>query len=142
MMNNDLVMFLDFDGVLHKKMTETFEYTPNLITILKMFPNLSIVISSDWRGGLNAEFYSNIFGEYANRVIGETSKYTNASRQNEILDYVGKNGIKHFFAVDDDCRGVLFHPTCPWLFKTNYYRGLDSIITQNLIQFIKTLIKE
>ena len=47
--SNELVIFLDFDGVLHRKYDGTFELVSNLFRILESFPNAKMVISSNWR---------------------------------------------------------------------------------------------
>lgn len=43
----NLTIFLDFDGVLHRKMIGNFELLANFNQVLNLFPNLKIVISSD-----------------------------------------------------------------------------------------------
>lgn len=139
----NLTIFLDFDGVLHRKMIGNFELLANFNQVLNLFPNIKIVISSDWRHSMKPQDYQEIFGEYANRIIGKTPIIIGATflRELEILAYVRQHSIQKFIAIDDDCRNELFNRDCEWLFKTNYFRGLDTETTNNLIKFIKTNLK-
>lgn len=141
-MLQNLTMFLDFDGVLHRKMIGDFELLPNLNEVLDLFPNVVIVISSDWRHDLKAQDYQDVFGDYANRIIGKTPIMTGAPyiRQLEVLTYVKQHAIHNFIAIDDDCRGELFNEDCTWLFRTDYFRGLDKEATNDLIRFIQDKI--
>jgi|LauGreDrversion4_2_1035121.scaffolds.fasta_scaffold17344_7 hypothetical protein len=132
-----LTLFLDFDGVLHRKMDGNFEFMPNLFKVLEHYQLLEIVISSSWRNELSQLSIDDLFGSYAERVVGKTPSFITGSREQEILDYVTRHKLKHFIAVDDDCRGNLFSNNCPWLFKTNYFTGLNTETTQELIKFIK-----
>lgn len=115
-----LTLFLDFDGVLHRKMDGNFEFMPNLFKVLERYQQLEIVISSSWRNGLNKFSIDDLFESYAKRVVGKTASLITGNR-----------------AVDDDCRGNLFSNNCPWLFMTNYFIGLNTETTQKLIKFIK-----
>lgn len=131
------VIFLDFDGVLHCSMNGDFEFLPNLYKVLDTFPELKIVISSDWREGINEQSYQDIFGSYNSRILGITSKLPGFKREDEILEYANKHNITSFIAVDDDCRDELFSPDCNWLFKTSYFAGLNEAATYELIKFIE-----
>ena len=138
----NLILFLDFDGVLHRKMEGSFEFMPNLVKVLNQFPEIKIVVSSDWRFSLTPEISWNIFGDYTYRVIGVTNKLIDSNRQAEILEYVRLNQVSRFIAIDDDCRGTLFDPDCPWLFKTNYFRGLNAEATDEFICYINRIVKD
>lgn len=71
-----MILFLDFDGVLHPWMAqrdELFCYLPRLEAALREYPEVKIAISSDWRfthtlDGLKKKFSPDI----AERVIGVT----------------------------------------------------------------------
>ena len=136
------ILFLDFDGVLHRKMEGNFEFLPNLFKVLNQFPEIKIVISSDWRHSLTPEACWNIFGDYCHRIIGATAKLSDSNRQAEILEYVRLNQISKFIAIDDDCRSILFDSDCQWLFKTNYFRGLDAETTEQFIGYISRILKD
>lgn len=131
------VIFLDFDGVVHRQMNESFEYLPNLYKVLDLFPEIKIVISNDWRHCMNKDSYTNIFGTYGSRIVGATGKHESKMRELEIMEYANMYNIKNFIAIDDDCRNRLFSPNCEWLFKTNYYKGLNDETTARLISFIQ-----
>ena len=133
---NEMVIFLDFDGVLHRKCVDTFELIPNFIKVLDLYPKVEVVISSNWRLGMSNEAYFKIFGKYVDRIIGQTPNINPENRELEILEFVNMHKIDKFIAIDDDCRGTLFSQSCEWLFKTDYYRGLDSETTVKLIEFI------
>lgn len=136
---HDFTMFLDFDGVLHRKMIGDFEFLPNLKKVLDLFPNIMVVISSDWRHDLKTQDYHDIFGSYVSRIVGKTPTMMGLKhiRQLEILAYAKQHSLQRFIAVDDDCRNELFDDNCNWLFKTDYYCGLDEETLNNLIKFIK-----
>lgn len=133
----NFVIFLDFDGVLHRKMSGSFEYLNNFYRVLERFKTARFVISSDWRLQMSFKDIEAMFGTYYSRFLGCTPHINNAKRESEILQFVRTRSISQFIAVDDDCRNELFSYDCPWLFKTDYYRGLDEETTNTLIQFIE-----
>lgn len=136
-MNNEkFTIFLDFDGVLHRKMNGTFEYVQNFIQVLELYPNADVVISSNWRNAIRAHFISEVFGKYASRIVGATPYLPTEIRENEILQYVKTHRVKKFIAIDDDCRNNQFRKNCPWLFKTNYFIGLNISTTNELLKYI------
>lgn len=130
------MIFLDFDGVLHPKMSGSFQYLNNIFRILDQFKSTKIVISSDWRLQMTFSDIQTMFGPYYSRVIGVTPHLSKGSRESEILQFVRQRDVGKFIAIDDDCRSELFSFDCPWLFKTDYYRGLDNEATDLLIKFI------
>lgn len=133
----DEVVFLDFDGVLHPKMTGNFELLPNFIKILNEFPKVLVVISSNWKDEINSGALISIFGsKYVDRVIGKTETLVYGNRQNEIYNFVSKHNIKNFIAIDDDCRGNLFDKNCEYLFKTDYFKGLTEDKLLELKEFM------
>lgn len=130
------VIFLDFDGVLHPKMSGSFQYLNNIFRILDQFKTAKIVISSDWRLQMTFSEIEKMFGIYSSRLMGVTPHISKANRESEILQFVRIRNISQFIAIDDDCRENLFSFDCDWLFKTDFYRGLDDESTNLLIQFI------
>ena len=85
---------------------------------------------------MSNEAYFKIFGKYVDIIIGQTPNINSENRELEILEFVNMHKIDKFIAIDDDCRGTLFSQSCEWLFKTDYYHGLDSETTVKLIEFI------
>lgn len=140
--NEKFTIFLDFDGVLHRKMNGTFEYVQNFMLVLDLYPNADVVISSNWRNAIRTNFVLEVFGKYASRIVGATPYLPTENRENEILEYVKTNHVKKFIAIDDDCRNNQFRKNCPWLFKTNYFIGLNKSITNELLKYINTHIHQ
>lgn len=134
---NKITLFLDFDGVLHPSMHGSFCYMHNLFKVLDLYPEMKLVVSSDWRHGATPEYFSQVFGDYIHRVAGVTPHLPHGLRQDEILSYVKEYGLKKFIAIDDDCRRELFNADCSWLFRTNYFKGLDATTLQAFIKFIQ-----
>jgi hypothetical protein len=50
-----VLLYLDFDGVLHRRMNESFERMPLLEEILTQCPEILIVVSSSWRETMSLE---------------------------------------------------------------------------------------
>lgn len=68
-----VLLYLDFDGVLHRRMNETFERMPLLEKILKQCPELHIVVSSSWRETMTLEGLKYLFPvAFRHRIIGVT----------------------------------------------------------------------
>jgi len=57
----NLTIFLDVDGVLHRKMKGNFELLANFNQALNLFSNIKIVISRDWRHSMKPQNYQEIF---------------------------------------------------------------------------------
>lgn len=113
-----MIIFLDFDGVLHPEhdgeptpAEREFCHLPRFEAIMRDYPEVEIVISSTWReylslGELRARFSPNI----AARIIGVTpltpridGKYLPARREGEILDWLtaAGRGQEPWLALDD-----------------------------------------
>jgi hypothetical protein len=131
------VIFLDFDGVLHPKMNDSFEFMGNFFAVLNNFRQAQVVISSNWKDGLTQDNLNDLFKEYAHRVVGKTTSSQGMSRQDEIMAYVKLHKVTCYVAIDDDCRDTLFALDCDFLFKTNYFKGLTNDILPGLIQFMR-----
>ncbi|EOB7986418.1 HAD domain-containing protein [Pseudomonas aeruginosa] len=113
-----MILFLDFDGVLHPEYDGqatpadvVFCHLPRFEAVMRDHPEVEIVISSTWReqfllDDLRARFSPDI----AARIIGATpvtpridGKYMPARREGEILDWLRQSGRKHepWLALDD-----------------------------------------
>ncbi|PWF55503.1 HAD domain-containing protein [Massilia glaciei] len=101
-----MILFLDFDGVLHPEhereptpADRVFCHLPRLETILRDFPRVEVVISSMWRHDYTlTELRTRFSPDIAARIIGATpladyveGKYVPARRENEILDWLALN---------------------------------------------------
>ncbi|MFS9592631.1 HAD domain-containing protein [Enterobacter hormaechei] len=123
-----VVLMLDFDGVLHPCMSETFEKMHFLDEILSACPHLYIVISSSWRTSGTRTYLKSLFSqEYQSRLLGATETLFAKGpggyvRYEECNDFAFTHRIKAFLIVDDDTK--LFPPGCKELLATDYYKGL------------------
>ncbi len=129
-----MILFLDFDGVLHpdyenydRPDTELFCHLQRLEEILRDFPDVDIVISSMWRyqftlDQLRARFSPDI----ALRIIGKLPQseyfdlsYVRARREKEILRWLfdAERTTEAWVALDD----------CAW----NFQHHLDHLVVCN-----------
>lgn len=123
-----MILFLDFDGVLHPKYigTEYFCRTELLWQILRACPNVSVVFSTSWRETHKPEELLN-FATYgggedlAHRFVGQTPRIRAHSdcdpRGLECHRWLEANGHSGtaWIALDDDPE--LFHR----MFRQNLY---------------------
>lgn len=108
-----MILFLDFDGVLHQwgcPRDEFFAYLPRLEAVLRKYKHVRIVVCSDWRfthslEALKAKFSHDI----AERVIGQTptlmpsrSAYEGLRRR-EAMKFLKDNNLDQtlWCALDD-----------------------------------------
>lgn len=143
-----MILFLDFDGVLHPIPTQDRNllcHIPRLEGVLRDFPHVQVVISSLWRAshdldGLRAYFSEDI----RPRIIGvtpftETPAWAKDSefffaqtRYNEILawtEQVGHIGMA-WLALDDSWRE--FPDPCAELVRCEVENGFDEKVEQKL----------
>ena len=113
-----MILFLDFDGVLHPEYDRqaapadvAFCHLPRFEAVMRDHPEVEIVISSTWReqfplDDLRARFSPDI----AARIVGATpitpridGKYLPARREGEILDWLRQAERAHepWLALDD-----------------------------------------
>lgn len=121
-------VLLDFDGVLHRRMNETFERMPLLENILKQCPEIQIVVSSSWRETMTLDGLKYLFPvPFRHRIIGVTPslkevKDTEYIRYRECLLHARHMGINKFIIIDDESHR--FPPGCENLVSTNYCEGM------------------
>lgn len=113
-----MILFLDFDGVLHPQyegeptpVGEVFCHLPRFEAIMRDFPSVEIVISSTWRNQFPFEELRSRFSpDIAARIVGVTPQIEStdrgdmqASREGEILDWldVNKRSDTPWIALDD-----------------------------------------
>lgn len=132
-----VVLFLDFDGVVHKCQNESFERMHLIERLLDASPSMFIVISSSWRECGSITYLKSLFrSPYRDRVIGATpSLYLPSGsigvRAAECEDFVIRHKVKAFICLDDDA--TLFPPEYPHLFRTDYYTGVNEKDLTDLI---------
>lgn len=109
-----MIIYLDFDGVLHGadelaldencrfiSNPKLFEYVPILEEILHPAPNAKIVVSSDWARLLDDANLVRILGQnLGNRFIGVVEQ-RGSSRSEEILADANKRCAAKWLALDD-----------------------------------------
>ncbi len=130
-----MILFLDFDGVLHPDPPEPdqrFRSLPRLVSVLRDHPHVEIVISSLWREQLSIDRLREIFpDDIAARIIGTTpitprvDGYAPARREGEILAWLEAEGrtAEPWVAIDDQTWQFTQHRDK--LVECVFYDGLD-----------------
>lgn len=108
-----LVVFLDFDGVLHPvgepALGEEFRlvsnprlfcYLPYLIDALLPYPEVRIVVSSDWRRLFDDDTLRGCLGAAGDRFAGVVETY-GGTRAEEIYAEVTRRGLVRWLALDN-----------------------------------------
>ncbi|VBW55434.1 Uncharacterised protein [Burkholderia pseudomallei] len=133
-MNDRQILFLDIDGVLHRGNSyvtgsrivssapghiELFEYLPVLDDALSSYPDVSVVLSSDWafRFGVDYTCSQLPSPSLRARVIGATYQgcefeeqlWPMLSRGQQVLDYVRRHALHKWMAIDDRKDGFDAH---------------------------------
>jgi hypothetical protein len=110
------LLYLDFDGVLHPLETpaldddfrlidnpDLFQWTPLLATTLVDFPDVQIVVSSDWRRLFDNGALVRLLGPLGSRFVGVVD-IIDQDRSEEIRRDAAARRAKCWLALDD-------HPT-------------------------------
>lgn len=109
-----MVLFLDFDGVLHPKGAGHTHFTrlPILEALLREtdLTNVQLVVSSTWRQAYSLTRLRAFFApDIAERIIGTTASLSDYrsehERGEEIEAWLSKNGNPAWVALDDDLEG-------------------------------------
>lgn len=121
-----MILFLDFDGVLHPygdcfRATDLFRNLPALEALLREFPDVRIVISSSWRTDGLDSLRKNFSEDIAARIVGVTAPtprsadgYAPAEREQEIVAWLEVNGgVEQAWVALDDA---------DWQFPLHMYR--------------------
>jgi hypothetical protein len=135
-----MILFLDFDGVLHPDPCHDpsilFCHLPRLESILRDFPDVQVVISSTWRTGHTLDDLKSYFSpDIASRIIGVTPAWQDLP---DLLDKIGHTYVRQveiegwlrasvhpwekWIAIDD--KAYWFKPFLPNLIRTNARVGL------------------
>lgn len=145
-----MILFLDFDGVLHPAINYNAELSmcnlPLLEDVLRRCPHVDVVISSTWRETRTLDELQALFSaDIAPRIVDVTpqwrdiqdeASYGTYVRQAEIEAWLKSTGRawEQWLAVDDQAH--LFKPFCKNLFATNPVTGLTEadckVLTQRL----------
>ncbi|WP_172200563.1 HAD domain-containing protein [Niveibacterium sp. COAC-50] len=121
-----MILFLDFDGVLHPgevylrngtpeldEQGELFMWAPILEEILADFPAVRVVLSTTWVVHLGFErTRKHLPATLQRRVIGATwhtamnrTVFAQLSRYQQIAGYIERAGLERWLAIDDDAWG-------------------------------------
>jgi len=122
-----MIIFLDFDGVLHPDSAylvngrpvlrgdgELFMWTFLLSDLLAACPNVRIVLSTSWvrllsftraRSYLPEALQKRVIGATWHSRIEDYQRWDSASRYQQIRRYVNRAGLKNWIAIDDDGEG-------------------------------------
>lgn len=144
-----MIIFLDFDGVLHPEPCSRPELLlcelPRVERVLRDFPQAQVVVSSTWRDTRTLGELQSLFSpDVALQVIGVTPPWRdledivyNYQRQAEVEAWLRKNRSPwDRFAVLDD-RAWLFSPFYAPLLKCDPATGMDDQVEQQLRDRLK-----
>lgn len=147
-----MVLFLDFDGVLHPDVTgrELFSQLPHLWDILRACPDIRVVFSTSWREQFPFDELvdmatSNGGEDLADRFIGITPVLQKCepgqehSRERECLAWIAENEGElpidqqplRWLALDDS--GVWFSVSCRNLYVVDNRTGLVAEDVQSVV---------
>jgi DNA recombination-dependent growth factor C len=107
-----MILFLDFDGVLHPKGGQRLVHLPIFEKMVRG-TDLKIVISSTWREVYSLSKLKSMFSEDIRpKIISATPQLpvhtTEYERSEEIHDWLRLRGNPQWLALDDDID--IFHP--------------------------------
>ena len=140
-----MILFLDFDGVLHPdpcRDDQLFANSPLLASVLADFPEASVVLSTSWRTFLDLDrLVAPLDPELQRRVIGVTPRFSEITpapglvpyrRQAECVQWLDDNGVRDaaWLALDD--RASWFEPYCDNLIACDSLCGFDDAAAARL----------
>ena len=137
-----MILFLDFDGVLHGYGEELFVHLPVLEAILRENPHVEVVFSTSWREIYDIKRLRSYFSpDIRPRLRGVTPvievkqpPYVSFVRHKEILLWLKRHQQhvrgRSWVAIDDDPFGF---PDCEELIRCHPRRGLgDKEVVEEL----------
>lgn len=138
-----MILFLDFDGVLHPQhdgeptpAAELFCHLPRFEAVMRDFSTVKIVITSMWRYDFSLdELKAKFSPDIAVRIIGTTrltdrtdGSYLPARREREILDWLAASKLEtcQWLALDDSVWQFDQHKK--HLVSCSWYIGMDESV--------------
>lgn len=108
----NLIIFLDYDGVLHDigcTTKDLFRHASRFAAVLRDYPNIEVVISSDWRKDVDSvvELAENFDLDVRHQFVGLTCIESGATesrrRERECWQWLCAHGREHerWIAIDD-----------------------------------------
>lgn len=142
-----LHLYLDFDGVTHRlgeaavddgfrllNNPNLFKWLPILETLLKPYPSVRIIVSSDWRRLFDDDALKELLGpSLASRFVGVVEVIT-TSRANEIQIDAERRGVSSWVALDDHPTVVEASQTDARYIACDSTTGLSNPIVQKQLQ--------
>lgn len=145
-----MIVFLDFDGVLHPIPTQDRNllcHIPRLETVLRAFPQVQVVISSWWRASQSIHELREYFSsDIRARIIDMTPVVTEMapgslflasakSRYDEILQWISDTSYDgEWVALDDAYKEFPEH--CPQLIRCETEIGFDRDAELRLVRYL------
>lgn len=141
-----MILFLDFDGVLHPMLarhrSQIFCYLPRLENVLRDYPAVRLVIASAWRELVPLTSIIQRFSpDVAARIIGATPVFPvldacdiTGSRYREIQAYLNGRGDR-WLVLDDDA--TLYPQYCAELLLCD--DGFRDVEEKNLRQLLSAI---
>jgi hypothetical protein len=141
-----MILFLDFDGVLHpdpcRDPTRLFEQAPRLAAVLEDFPEVSIVLSTSWRTTRTIDELAALLpAPMRPRIVGMTPHFSEIDvpprlvpyrRQAECAEWFERHaGIGETWLALDD-RPSWFEPYFEALIECDSTRGFDEAADRRL----------
>jgi len=139
-----MLLFLDFDGVLHPSFCVERNYFCRVELFsgaMREHPGASIVISSSWRHFHPLDKLRSFFpGDIADRIIDATKESDGRQRHTEILEYLEESATPGMpWAALDDSR-FEFPALCPNLILCDSRVGLTEVDVARLHKLIHRLM--
>ena len=145
-----MLVFLDFDGVLHPypcSDSEYFCWMDNLESVLHTFSNTEVIISSSWREHYDFSALQQLFPKSIQKqIIGVTpviteSSYDEGGRELEIVLWLQQQKREHenWIAIDDNI--FLFDQYVHKVIVCDSMTVLYDEITQKLWLILKSTFK-
>jgi HAD domain in Swiss Army Knife RNA repair proteins len=133
----DLLIFLDFDGVLRRREAQLYQFEKPLLAAfenaVRRIGEARIVITSSWREVIGLARLRELFSpDVAARIVG-AAPFGSAGRYGEILAYLAQNGAvgRRYIVVDDDPQ---CHPPDARLLLVDPAKGFSPEDAQRLVE--------
>ncbi|HUN90716.1 MAG TPA: HAD domain-containing protein [Burkholderiaceae bacterium] len=141
-----MILFLDFDGVLHPdpcmEPRRLFEHAPRLAQTLSGFAEVEIVLSTAWRNLMSFDQLQALLPEeVAARVIGITPTFGQFDAATPLVPYRRQAECAHWLRMNNrppdawvalDDRPHWFSPYCENLIDCNSAIGLEPVVAARL----------
>lgn len=138
-----MILFLDFDGVLHPVLDEDkFQHMDRFLRLLDDYPEVKIVISSSWRHVLDYGVMKGMLERHEDKFLGTTrdvlEQENDCTRLLEILSWIEDHGYSGPWLAIDDAVSE-FPLDYPNLFLCKSEVGLNEETVEKLRQRLKDL---